>query len=522
MANPEIPNKDNSIVIRVDKLQEELKKNPKNPENAQIRGEIAKLRRELNRTTQLTTITKEGSKKLAEGKNMDTISPADLMRIDKEEWVRWEFLSKSFLYKQSVDNEGTIFQEATDGKDIREWDTLYVDFWKNKQANNRIWLGHMLGANIEYVKVNGRIWMRSIINHRVGYYIDNNARWYLPVFTGDTVSIPTAKEIEEFSETTKDRGLVKNTSQSDSDTANDAYISKLESSSLEAVEINVNIQESYDFWKSKWFTHEQASGIIANEYRESNANPRASGDNGQAKWIFQWHPDRCEAIRNGTGINIGTATHREQLEATYWEITQTAEKKVLAPLKTAKTAQEAAGIFSEMYERPGNREFEMNTRGEMAEAFAILLDTEWRSTNLWDHVVQRGPANLWANSCGAAVRALLKSYGIIGLPETGANGKNWESILDERSSQFIKMKIGHPDQAYPGAILVYNGSGSEWSAMNKEYGHVEIKGSDGKYYSYYEGSRAGGSAATGEKDPEKYESLTGFIWYAYYPRQKKA
>ncbi len=63
-------------------------------------------------------------------------------------------------------------------------------------------------------------------------------------------------------------------------------------------------------------------------------------------------------------------------------MTQTSERKVLEPLKNAKTAQEAAGIFSEIYERPGNREFEINTRGEMAEAFAMLLDTEGRSTNL--------------------------------------------------------------------------------------------------------------------------------------------
>jgi hypothetical protein len=85
MANPETQNRDTSIIVQVDKLQEELKKNPKNPENAQIRGEIAKLRRELNRTTQLTTVTKESSKKLAESKNMDTLSAAELMRIDREE-----------------------------------------------------------------------------------------------------------------------------------------------------------------------------------------------------------------------------------------------------------------------------------------------------------------------------------------------------------------------------------------------------------------------------------------------------
>jgi hypothetical protein len=57
--------------------------------------------------------------------------------------------------------------------------------------------------------------------------------------------------------------------------------------------------------------------------------------------------------------------------------------------------------------------------------------------------------------------------------------------------------------------------------MNKEYGHVEIKWSDGNYYSYYEWSRAGGSAATNEKNPIKYYEITGFTGYAYYPKQKK-
>ncbi len=506
---------------QLDKLQQDLEWEKNIEKKKAIREEILSIRRSFNRTKQYAEIA---SLKLAEGKNnLDSILASDLMKIDKEIWKdkRGEFLSKSFLYKRIQDTEGNTFEEPTDGKNLKEGDALYVDFGGNKSANDRIGLGHMLGANIEYVSVNWKIGVRSIINNRVGYYTENSARWYIPVFNGDQVTLPKASEIQKFIEETKQSGIVKNTNQQASDIANDAYITKLEHTSIEAVEINTKVQESYSFWKSKGLSHEQAAGIVANEYKESRCNPKAVWDNGAAHWIFQWYDPRGSSIERQFGKKILEMSHNEQLEAAYWEMTQTSESKVMEPLKSAKTAREAGAIFSKIYERPANEIGEMNSRGEMAEAFSMLLDTEWRSMNLGDHVVRKWPANLWADSCGAAVRELLKSYGVTGLPESGANGKNWEQILGDRPDQFIKMKISHPDQAYPGAILVYDGSGSEWSDMNKQFWHVEIKGSDWRYYSYYNGKRAGWSAATTEKNSEKYADLTGFIGYAYYPKQKK-
>jgi hypothetical protein len=63
----------------------------------------------------------------------------------------------------------------------------------------------------------------------------------------------------------------------------------------------------------------------------------------------------------------------------------------------------------------------------------------------------------------------------------------------------------------------------KWS-KRFDFWHVEIKGSDGKYYSYYEGTRAAGSAANSSewvKDPAEYRRITGFTGYAYYPVTKK-
>ena len=130
--------------------------------------------------------------------------------------------------------------------------------------------------------------------------------------------------------------------------------------------------------------------------------------------------------------------------------------------------------------------------------------------------------NTGSSSCGKAVGILLNNFGFEDLPQSGRNGKEWTSFLNARSSQFKKIAIKHPDEASPGAILVYDGSGELGSQANKTYGHVEIKGSDGKYYHYLESSRAGGSAATNEKDADEYKRLTGFTGFAYYPIQKQA
>ncbi|MBC7498541.1 glucosaminidase domain-containing protein [Candidatus Gracilibacteria bacterium] len=197
--NPEKQYKD-TISTRVTVLQEELAKNPKNPENAKIRGEIAELRRELNRTKQFTNIGKEGSKKIAENKNMDSLSAAELMRIDQEEGSRGEFLSKSFLYKQTTDTDGNIFQEPTDGKSLKEGDILYVDFGKNRSAEGKIGTGDMIPMTVKVVKIidtAGKIRMgkRSIQGGKVGYYDEQG---YIAVYNGFKIEIPKKNESEEY------------------------------------------------------------------------------------------------------------------------------------------------------------------------------------------------------------------------------------------------------------------------------------------------------------------------------------
>lgn len=389
-----------SITMRLQNLQEELKKDPK---NNQIREQIAEIRRELNRTKQYSNITQENSKKLIGSKNIDTASAATLIKIDREEWGRGEFLSRSFLYKQTKDSGGNIYEEPSNGKDLREWDTLLVDFGKNKNAYNLIGLGHMLTADIGYIKVNWKIGIRSIINNRVGYYTQANPSWYIPIFTWDIVTLPTTSEIGTF-EKQKDSSLRRNSNQNESNKANDTYIQRMEwMIKSPSIELNTYIKESYDFWLQKWFTPEQASWIVANEYRESWGNPKAS--NANAVGIFQWKSDRREAIRKWSGINIDQASHIDQLNAAYWEMTQGAESAVLQPIRNAKTAREAAAIFSEKYERPGNRQNEMDIRGNLAEAFYFQVKwgtMEWPANQRIESVAMNAKRQgdiMWAEHC---------------------------------------------------------------------------------------------------------------------------
>lgn len=57
--------------------------------------------------------------------------------------------------------------------------------------------------------------------------------------------------------------------------------------------------------------------------------------------------------------------------------------------------------------------------------------------------------------------------------------------MDERPEYFRKEKISTPDDARPGAIVVYDddGGGSRSKAA-KKWGHVEIKDTNGNFVHY--------------------------------------
>jgi len=111
-------------------------------------------------------------------------------------------------------------------------------------------------------------------------------------------------------------------------------------------------KEAMDFFVDKGWTQEQAAGIVGNLQAESGANLRtdAIGDGGKAYGIAQWHPDRQAKFQKTYGKPIQQAGFKEQLEFVNWELNND-EKKAGTALKGATSADEAAAIFDQYYER---------------------------------------------------------------------------------------------------------------------------------------------------------------------------
>ena len=76
---------------------------------------------------------------------------------------------------------------------------------------------------------------------------------------------------------------------------------------------NKGAMDAIKFFEGKGYSREQASGIVANLMAESNLNPKAVGDNGQAVGVGQWHPVRQADFKKAFGIDLKDATLAQQL-----------------------------------------------------------------------------------------------------------------------------------------------------------------------------------------------------------------
>ncbi len=120
-------------------------------------------------------------------------------------------------------------------------------------------------------------------------------------------------------------------------------------------------QTAMNYFTSQGWAPWQAAGIVANLEKESGLAAGATGDNGQAYGIAQWHPDRQAEFARIFGKNIRASSYMDQLAFVNWELrhSQGAAGRLLSH---AKTAAAAGSIVSRFYERPAHATQEAQAR----------------------------------------------------------------------------------------------------------------------------------------------------------------
>ena len=131
-------------------------------------------------------------------------------------------------------------------------------------------------------------------------------------------------------------------------------------------------QRAIDYFVSRGWTRQQAAGIAANLATESSWNPQAVGDQGTARGLGQWHPDRQAKFKEVMGKDIKDSTFEDQLAFVDWELNNT-EPGAGRRLRGATTASEAGSAVSRYYERPGDVQGEMQRRGAAAQQLYAQL-----------------------------------------------------------------------------------------------------------------------------------------------------
>lgn len=136
--------------------------------------------------------------------------------------------------------------------------------------------------------------------------------------------------------------------------------------------INPNAVHAVGVLMGLGWAKEHACGAIGNIVVESDLNPHAVGDQGQAHGICQWHPDRQAAIERATGVNVRTAGLDDQLRGLDWEIRHT-QPQAYDAVRDTTTAYAAGYAFCVSFERPADPHQQGMMRGHIADEIARVM-----------------------------------------------------------------------------------------------------------------------------------------------------
>lgn len=161
------------------------------------------------------------------------------------------------------------------------------------------------------------------------------------------------------------------------------------------------------FMKQGWRL-EEAEAIAANIQRESNFDPTAKGDNGQAYGIAQWHKPRRDAFKKWAGHDIYGSSMEEQLAFIQHELTSGDYWKTGAYLhNNGRTLYDKTKIVSDMFEQPADKINEPRIRGAIAEKGAAAIDA---SMKIDMHITGSGDPQQTAGAIGTAMGQIYKDH----------------------------------------------------------------------------------------------------------------
>jgi hypothetical protein len=139
--------------------------------------------------------------------------------------------------------------------------------------------------------------------------------------------------------------------------------------------------ESYHLFRAAGADHLTAIAWLGNEDGETSFRIGVIGDHGEAFDPAQHHQARIDAIRKGTGIDMKTAPHSEQIRGILWEMQKGGYRHVWPSLTIAPTLKRQDNVLVRKFEQSGNQLRDINRRT----ALALYWDTVSKVGG-WDSV----------------------------------------------------------------------------------------------------------------------------------------
>jgi hypothetical protein len=128
-------------------------------------------------------------------------------------------------------------------------------------------------------------------------------------------------------------------------------------------------KQALDYFLSQGWSSAQAAGIVGSLTQESDVDPESRNKKSGAYGIGQWLGSRVADFKKWSGHDLNGSSFEEQLAFMQYELTKGKEQAAGQRLRATTTAEQAAAVHAQSYERPGAAEANISNR----QAYARLL-----------------------------------------------------------------------------------------------------------------------------------------------------